>query len=400
MIARHPVRPLVFAAAALTLGAPALVLGQEVGPYDPLGIRAGGFLIYPSLSVSEVYDDNVFAVDSNKDDDLITLIEPGVRAESNFSRHRLGLTAGSEVAVHLNEEDEDYQDFFVAGDGRLDITRQNFVDGALEFARDHTDRDDPEDPGDRDELQELYRYGGELSFTQLFNRLNFRVTGGASRTAYVEPEEADRDQNTYDARLRTGFFVSPRINTFVEGLYTITKRDRSTDFAGIDRDSEGWGLSAGAEVDLTNLLIGEFQVGYRRQSFDEDGFDDEDGIGYGIDLTYTPTLLTTVSLEGSGDFRPTQQDEAESNFRSSLGLDVNHELLRNVRIGAGVGYTRDEFDGIDRTDDTISAGARASYLINRNFSLDAGYTYTKRWSDDETEEFDRNLVRVGVTARL
>jgi uncharacterized protein (PEP-CTERM system associated) len=147
-------------------------------------------------------------------------------------------------------------------------------------------------------------------------------------------------------------------------------------------------------------LIGEFQVGYRRQSFDEDGFDDEDGIGYGIDLTYTPTLLTTVSLEGSGDFRPTQQDEAESNFRSSLGLDVNHELLRNVRIGAGVGYTRDEFDGIDRTDDTISAGARASYLINRNFSLDAGYTYTKRWSDDETEEFDRNLVRVGVTARL
>ena len=99
MIARHPVRPLVLAAAALTLGAPAVAQGQEVGPYDPLGIRAGGFLIYPSLSVSEVYDDNVFAVDNNKDDDLITLIQPGVRAVSNFSRHRLGLTAGSEVAV-------------------------------------------------------------------------------------------------------------------------------------------------------------------------------------------------------------------------------------------------------------------------------------------------------------
>ncbi len=400
MIARHPARTLVFVAAALTLGAPAVALGQEVGPYDPLGIRAGGFLIYPSLSVSGLYDDNVYAVDSNKDDDLISLIEPGVRAESNFSRHALGLTAGSEVAVHLNETDENYQDFFVSGDGRLDITRQNYLDGVLEFARDHTDRDDPEDPGDRDELQELYRYGGELSFTQLFNRLNFRLTGGANRTAYVEPEEADRDQNTYDARLRTGFFVSPRINTFVEGLYTIEKRDRSTDFAGVDRDSEGWGLSAGAEVDLTNLLTGEFQAGYRQQSFDEDGFDDEDGIGYGIDLTYTPTLLTTVSLEGSGDFRPTQQDEAESNFRSTLGLDVTHELLRNVRIGGGVGYTRDDFDGIDRTDDTISAGARASYLLTRNFSIDAGYTYTKRWSDDETEEFDRNLIRVGVTARL
>ena len=69
-------------------------------------------------------------------------------------------------------------------------------------------------------------------------------------------------------------------------------------------------------------------------------------------------------------------------------------------LGADVGYTRDDFSGIDRTDDTITAGGGVSYLINRNFSIDAGYTYTKRWSDDEDEEFDRNLIRIGVTARL
>ena len=175
MTVRRTARPLAFTAVVLSLGGPAVALGQEVGPYDPLGIRAGSFLIYPSLGVSEVYDDNVFAVKNNKDDDLITVVEPGIRAESNFSRHSLGLTAGSEVAFHVNEEDEDYQDFFVEGDGRLDITRQNFVDAALRFARDHRDRDDPEDAGDRDQITDLNNYGGELSFTQLFNRLNFRV---------------------------------------------------------------------------------------------------------------------------------------------------------------------------------------------------------------------------------
>ena len=46
------------------------------------------------------------------------------------------------------------------------------------------------------------------------------------------------------------------------------------------------------------------------------------------------------------------------------------------------------------------AGAGASYLINRNFSIDAGYRYSKLWSDDNEEEFDRNVVRIGVTARL
>ena len=399
MTARRTARPLVSTAIALALGAPAVALGQEVGPYDPLGIRAGAFLIYPSLTVSEVYNDNVFAVDNNKDDDLITIVEPQVRAQSNFSRHRLGLTAGSEVAFHINEEDEDYQDFFVEGDGRLDITRQNFIDAELSFARDHRNRDDPEDEGDRDELTELYRYGGELSFTQLFNRLNFRLTGSALRRDYTESEDADEDVVDYDARLRTGFFVSPRINTFVEGRYNIERRDRSEDFNGVERDSQGWGVSGGAAVDFTELLVGEFSVGYRRQYFDEGDFDEEHGIGYDIDLTWTPTLLTTVTASGGGDFEPTTQDDAESNFRSTAALGVTHELLRNVILAADVGYTRDDF-GSDRTDDTIRAGGGVSYLINRNFSVGAGYDYTTRWSDDNDEEFDRNLVRIGVTARL
>jgi len=397
--ARRTARPLVSTAVALALGGPAVALGQEVGPYDPLGIRAGAFLIYPSLSVSEIYDDNVFAVDNNKDDDLITVIEPRVRAESNFSRHSLGLTAGSEVAFHVNEEDEDYQDYFVSGDGRLDITRRNFVDAELSFARDHRDRDDPEDAGDRDEITDVYRYGGELSFTQLFNRLNFRLTGRAARDAYTESEDADEDVNLYDALLRTGFFVSPRINTFIEGRYNIEQRDRSVDFGGVERDSQGWGVSGGAEVDLTNLLVGEFSVGYRRQSFDEGDFDEEDGIGYNVDLTWTPTLLTTVTAGGGGDFQPTTQDQAESNFRSTIGLGVEHELLRNVILAADVGYTRDDFSG-DRTDNTISAGGGVSFLINRNFSVNAGYDYTTRTSDEDDEEFDRNRIRIGVTGRL
>ena len=79
---------------------------------------------------------------------MITVIEPQIRAESNFNRHSLGLTAGSEVAFHINKEDEDYQDFFVSGDGRLDITRKQLRRRArLSFARDHRDRDDPEDEG-------------------------------------------------------------------------------------------------------------------------------------------------------------------------------------------------------------------------------------------------------------
>jgi hypothetical protein len=48
----------------------------------------------------------------------------------------------------------------------------------------------------------------------------------------------------------------------------------------------------------------------------------------------------------------------------------------------------------------MGLGTGATYLINRNFSVNAGYTFTKRWSDLDTKEFDRNVVRIGLTARL
>lgn len=399
MTARHTARPLVSATVAFALGAPAAALGQEVGPYDPLGIRAGGFLIFPSLSVAEVYDDNVFAVSNNETDDFITLIQPRVRAESNFPRHSLGLSVGSDIAFYASETDENYQDFFVSGDGQLDITGQSNLSGELSFARTHENRDDPED-NPNDNLTTIFRYGSELSYFQAFNRLNFRLTGTAVRDNYDDSGEADRDQNTYTGTLRTGFFVSPRINTFLQGSYSIQDRDRKEDFAGIERNSQIWGVAGGAEVDFTDLLTGEFFVGYLRESFDEGDFNDEDGIGYGVDLIWLPTLLTTVTLSGGGNFQPTSQADAESNFESTAAVRVDHELLRNVVIGGRVGWARDDFKGSDRTDDRISAGADVSYLLNRNFSVDAGYVFSKGWSDLDEEEFTRNIFRVGVTARL
>ncbi len=79
---------------------------------------------------------------------------------------------------------------------------------------------------------------------------------------------------------------------------------------------------------------------------------------------------------------------------------MQHELLRNVLLNATADYTRDNFEGTSRTDNVFGLGAGVSYLLNRNLSLDANYRFTKRDSDDNNQEFDRNVVLVGITARL
>ena len=401
MIARRTARHLVSTAVALTLGAPAAALGQEVGPYQPLGIRAGSFLIFPQLTVSEAYDTNVFAVPNNTDDDFITLLQPRVTAQSNFSRHSLNLTAGGNIAFYANNTNENYQDAFIQSTGRLDVTHANYFTGAVNLARAHEGRDDPENNPNQS-LKELYQYGGTLGFTQLFNRLNFSLTGDVQRNDYAQNSDSDRDQNSYTGELRTGFFISPRINTFVFGSYNVVNRDQKVDSGGIERDTKAWAAGVGAQVELTNLITSEFQVGYTRQSYAEGSFSDNDGVGYAANLTWTPTQLTTVRATGGGDFRPTSSEgsDAQSNFRSTAGASIDHELLRNVHLGAHVDYTNDAFSGPSRTDNSVAVGGGVTYFLNRNFSVDANYTYQQRWSDLPADEFDRNLFLVGLTARL
>ncbi|MGH6905908.1 MAG: outer membrane beta-barrel protein, partial [Geminicoccaceae bacterium] len=57
--------------------------------FDPLGIRAGGFLIYPSLTVGSSYDTNVFATKDDTKDDFIFNFLPGFLVRSNFPRHAI-----------------------------------------------------------------------------------------------------------------------------------------------------------------------------------------------------------------------------------------------------------------------------------------------------------------------
>jgi hypothetical protein len=401
-------KPFYVIAAALSVSVPGTLAGQDLGTaYDPLGIRAGAFRIFPSTDVSLSYDDNVFATKDNTDSDFVAVIGPSIEVQSDFSRHAVGFEVFSRVGRYFQETKEDYWDYGIEGNGRLDITRDNNLQGSFGVARLHDPRDDPEDDATVAESVRPVRYmnyEADLAYNHLFNRVTFRVTGVFDRRDYRQgagtANQNDRDRNVYAGLLRVGYNVSPRINTFVEGLYTVQRRDVHRDSDGFERDSNGWGARTGVDVNFTDLLFGEAFVGYRTEYFDDSEFDTESGINYGANLTWLPTQLTTVTLTGGSDFEPTTNEDASSNFQTTVGLRVDHELLRNVLIGAEGGYVRSDFENTNVTDNRFDAGADITYLINRHFSVGAAYGFTTRDSDDEEDEFDRNIFTVRVRAQL
>jgi hypothetical protein len=363
--------------------------------FDPLGIRAGGFLIYPSVTVGSSYDTNVFATKDDTKDDFIFNFLPQVVVRSNFPRHAIAWTTEADIARYVTETDEDYEDFGTALNGRLDITRSNRLTAGAAFARGHDSRDDPEDLGVdvTDEPSKYYDYGGDLGFQQDFNRVNFGLLGNFDRRDYTDGDEGDRDRDLFGGRLRAGYFVSPRINAFVQGGFRREVRDQDS-----GRDNNVYSASVGTEIDFTGLLFGEVNAGWSLQEFDESDVDSENGFTYGANLTWNPTGLTSVRLDGAGGFEPS--DVGSSRLESEIGLRIDHELLRNLLIGGQVRYSRDDFQDANRVDNRIDVGPSITYFVNRNFSVGANYVFTKRDSDESEREFDRNVITLRVTAQL
>jgi hypothetical protein len=392
--------------------------GQEPGPnvpvtgrsrpeYDPLGIRAGGFLIYPSFTVDGSYNDNIFADDDNKESDFIFTYSPRIDFRSNFPRHSLNWTLQTDVGQYVDHSNENFWDYGTDLSGRLDITSRNRLFGRANYEHGHDSRDDPDDPGAQvvDEPVEFDGYGGALGFEQDFNRFNFRVLGTVDRRDYHEDQpdtfEDARDRNLYGGRLRTGYFISPRINAFVEGGYRREVRDKTDreDTPPLKRDNNVYDGRVGTAIDITGLVFGEVSAGWAYQEFDESDIDSDTGLVYGAALTWNPTQLTSLSLEGDGGFD--SSDVGASNLTHRIALRVDHELRRNVLIGGRIGYERDDFqDSGGQVDNRFDVGPDITYLINRYLSVGAGYNFTTRDSDESQREFERNIVSVRLTAQL
>lgn len=376
--------------------------------YDPLGLRAGAFLIYPELQAAGNYDSNVFARKDDVEDDFYATVAPRLTAQSQWSRHSLTLDAGAEAALYKDHTDNNYQDFDTGAEGRLDVTRSDIVTGNLRAGRGHEDRDDPDDAGEESDITQYFEGNVGLGYRHNFNRIYTAVRGELRRMDYENDGDInndDRDYNRYLTGLRVGYNLSPRFDLFADAAYRWVRYDETPNDAGDDRNNKGYVLRVGSGIDITSILFGEVYAGYTAVEYDDDDLENVSSPLAGGRLTWNVTPLTSVIFGLEGQLKETtvtgdNGDQASGRVNSDASIAVWHELLRNVLLNGYAQYIRDDFEGIARTDDTYRVGGGVRYLLNRRFSIDGGYTYSTRNSDESDREYDRHQVRLGVTAHL
>jgi hypothetical protein len=413
--------PLFIGAAVLLAGTSTTVIAQELRrgagvlnrpkpELDPLGVRAGGFLIFPNVELGTTYDDNVFATENNKQGDFRFQILPTVAVESDFNRHLLRFSAGADVGRYVDNTSENYIDYFFTGSGRYDITGDASVSTDVAYRKLHEDRGDPDSAIGAAEPIEFSRSSADLTYQQRFNRVTGRVGVGVGREDYddvpsvigVTLDQDDRDRWSYTATGQVGYDLYPGYQPFLRFNYTRTEYDEGT----VKANSDNYEAVVGTSLDLTNLLTGEIFVGYLARNYDEDAFDDFSGVSYGLALDYSITQLTTLNGKISRAVEDGFSNNPNPRDRTTFRVGVDHELLRNLILSAKAEYQRDDYlnsdplTGLTREDDFYLLQAGATYKFNRNLYLSGTYSYSTRDTNRQFGDYDRNLFMLRVGAQL
>lgn len=374
--------------------------------HRPLGIRTGAFLMLPQLDLGVEFNDNIYATQTNEQDDTIFIANPSVAFESQWSVHRLNLFGGVTTRTFMDADDDNVVDWRVGADGQIDINRDMFITGRL-FAGEETEpRFAGNGPAALVEPIEFSYTEAGATFVRNVNRIRASIGADFRNYDYEDgflpgPVNFDQDFRDHDALDITGrldYAVSPDTALFVSA----TSRTRDYDMdTPLDRDSEGWRYLVGANFDITATIRGEVGVGYSSTSYDQAALTDTDGLAVTGRIEWFPTQLTTVTLDGLRDTVDSDIGGASAIERTAVGVRVDHELRRDIILNGQAGYEQDQYEVVDRDDDRTQFGAGAEWYVNR--VLIAGAQYTRREQEstgvNRDRDFDVNQVMFSLTLR-
>lgn len=344
--------------------------------FDPEPVRLGAFVVRSNAELGVTADDNVLAAPTNEQSDVIVRIGGEVSATTDWSVHAIG----ADVSVYHNEyldfSDESTTDVTGRLRGRLDVTREFSLSGAV-FAEDRSEpRYDFVNAFSPDRPVEYTRTGASVDADYQNDRIRWYNNFTVSEDNYEDSnalgtglniDQDYRDRSVTQGRSRLSYAVSPNFAVFTQGTFTDSEYDTTQIFGGLprSRDSKGYTVSGGVNFELTALVRGDIAVGYLNEEKDDSFFADVSGLSVDAQMEWFPTRLTTVNFNAGRRVVDVGAFESPSALETRFGAGVDHELRRNIILSGYAGISNYEYEETDRKDENLEFGASATYKMNK-----------------------------------
>jgi len=382
-------------------------------PKEFPGIAWGSFLVYPDVSLTATYDDNIYAERTGVIDDVIYTLSPSLELKSNWKQHELNFDLGADFDRYRNNDAEDVDDYWLGFDGRYDLSARTNVFGGARHSRDHEDRSSPGalNPSAQTEPTRYDHAEAHLGLAHAFGAFRLRVGGtwdqydykdGLSTLGTVDNDYRDHALSSLGVRL--GYVLSPRYEIFGQFATDDREYDNLIPTQPYSRDSDGTRSAVGMKFTLQpQRLSGEVFAGVMRQNYDYSGFSDLSKPYFGALAVWKPTSTVTAtgfidrSLEETTVFTTVPATVYSSgSLDTTYGFEVERRLTSKLSVSGRAAYTQSDFQNFDRSDTIIDAGAGLRYYVMPQVYVGADLRITDRDSDNLDAQYSRNQLFVSV----
>lgn len=387
----------------------------------------GGY-IHPYLSLTELYTDNVFKVDTDTTSSFITRISPGIwlsiprkreipvgLAPNNTSpgglaqqigdyegsdRYQVYALTGADIAMYSDSSDNNTEDYFFEGLGRY-----NMAGGlSLQVVDRVTNGHDIFETGvtSTDNIREFNRnllmLTADWDLTEKFrvktDYSNFYLDYNSTDDAFLNRQDNIFDLYTYyKYSVKTSFFVQYRHTDVSYDTAAETDNTQNSYYGGIRYES----------TEKLSLLL---KAGVQDKSFTNKapGFDDSSNLAMDLQATYRITEKTQIAVAG---YRNTEEsDSEEASQREVLGvrLAYEQEITDRITAKADMNYENADYSQLsgfaEREDTSYLFRPAVQYLFRDWLMAEAAYSFETTDSSEDDFDYDTNIFSVSLNFAL
>lgn len=378
----------VLLAGGALLATPATLLAQEFDPRTPLESRArpeyvsppitiGSLEIRPQIDASVEYVDNLFASDVIDVDDIIVSVRPSIAVADRRADREISLNLGTGLQTFLNGNSGDLFQVLGRANARLGLGTSTRPFAGANFRLNDATQLDFGSGGNVAQPLKTLSYGGNLGLQQDLGSFTFEGEGRYSRFDYRGPiffganffDGSLRNYSYYQGRARVAFSRRPDQRLYVEGRYGRFEFD-TQNFPGLpglpafltaDRSGDSYTVVGGAQIQVTDVLSFDSNLGYTVQQFDDPVIETNKAFSAEANVFYAPTRLTRFQLQATRSIDESINPLFSSFLRTGIAFVAEHELRRNFLVRGEARYV--DFD-------TGAAG-----LIGNEYQLGASFVY-------------------------
>ena len=379
-------------------------LTEEENPFKAVGIRLGSITLRPTIEqgIEATTNGSGSAGGSSAINSITTLRLDGISDWRNGSLEGSGFVTLRNSLSGKSEDDPEagasfkmtqpvLRDWAYTIGGSYGLKRESAVSGTA-FPATIINRPLAQD------IRLSLGIGKSDGILQPSAKLEYGRTtfGDATDTLGAAVSQSDRDQTSLRGTFRLGTEISPALTPFVEIAYGKTWRDEAVDVFLNDRSSTELRASIGAEINPSEKLNGEISVGWLRQTFDNAGLDDIDGVALAAALNWSPVQGTKISAGLSTSAEPANSATVSGSMLYAATLGVTHQLSQRLSTSANFGASYRDFTGSGGSDTTLSAELAATYMVNRTLGVNAKVRHESVSSSDPMRESDTTTLLLGL----